>query len=265
MNDKDFLTKISKEDLNDFVETCKRVGLEFDEMKFVRIALDTLKYISGDKTKRDSLRHMQELENKWYESLEKGEADYSVYDDVYYLADTWVCWKKYSREYIKRIIKQVDLGQVNSVADLGCGIGYSTRALQETFNCVTYGTNLKDTKQYLICEEVFKDNDNCVLLDGFDSIGPVDVVFASEYFEHFDMPVEHLMDVLEQLTPKHILFANTFNAKSVGHFDTYYHFGAGYNGRGISRLFNKTLNNYGYEKVKTKCWNNRPTYYKKSE
>lgn len=260
-----YIDKIGKNDLAEFVGICHRIGLEFDKEKFTGIVSNTLKYLDGDESKRSSLRYMQELENRWYKSLSTGKPDYSVYDDVYYLADTWVCWKKYSRQYVVRMIKHIDFGRVNSVADLGCGIGYATRALQETYKCVTYGTNLEDTKQYKICEEVFKGNNNCILRSGLDDIGPVDMVFASEYFEHFDRPVEHLIDVLKNLKPKHVLFANTFNAKSIGHFDTYYHFGKGYTGREISRLFTKTLKNYGYEKVVTKCWNNRPNYYKKLE
>ena len=92
---------------------------------------------------------------------------------------------------------------------------------------------------------------------------PVDFVFASEYFEHFDRPIEHLFEVLEELNPSNLLLANTFTSPSIGHFDIYKHKSAEHSGREISRMFNKALKDQGYEKIKTTLWNNRPTYWKK--
>lgn len=257
---KQYDTKIGKKDLIDFISICKSLNMDFDGAKFESIVINTLKYLNGDVSVRNKLRHLQELENKWYESLKNNAPDYSVYDDVYYLADTWVCWKKYSREYIKRIIKNIKLKNVNSIVDLGCGIGYSTALLKETFGCKVYGTNLKNTNQYLICEKISKDAD-FILVEDIKEIGKVDVVFASEYFEHFETPVEHLVDCINALKPNYILFANTFNAKSIGHFNTYKHLGVDYNGKCISRLFSKALNKNGYQKMITNCWNNRPNCY----
>ena len=92
-----------------------------------------------------------------------------------------------------------------------------------------------------------------------------DLIFASEYFEHFDRPIEHLIDVLDNSKPKYMLIANTFNGKAIGHFNQYYHLGETYSGKEISKKFNNTLRDYGYEKVKTKCWNSRPAYWKLNE
>jgi len=263
MEKTNFLSKISKSDLNDFMSICENAGVKLPTEKFIETVFNTLKYLSGDKSKRDELRHTELLENKWYKSLEGGSPDFSVYDDVYYLAETWVCWKKYSREYIKRLIKHTNITGVKTIADLGNGIGYSSVALQETYNAEVIGTNIKDSKQWKICEEVFKLNDRCRLTDSLKSVGNVDLVFASEYFEHFENPVEHLEEVIKEISPAHFLFANTFNAKSIGHFDVYFHRGEAYSGRQISRIFNNYLKSKGYEKVKTGCWNNRPNYYKK--
>lgn len=268
---KPFLEKIRKEDLEDFMDILTEVEIEFDRDKFREIALNTLRYLNGKKELRDKLRYMQELENKWYASLENGRADYSVYDDVYYLADCWVCWKKYSRQYIKDILNPKNMedgksirehiGEVKRVADLGNGIGYSTPALQEAFNCQVFATNLRDTSQWKVCDKLAWKN-GYFLYQELWELPIVDVVFASEYFEHFERPVEHLRDVLTTLKPNHILFANTFNAKSIGHFNVYKDQGEDFTGLQISRLFTKTLKQYGYQKVKTKCFNNRPNYYK---
>jgi cyclopropane fatty-acyl-phospholipid synthase-like methyltransferase len=86
--------------------------------------------------------------------------------------------------------------RVNSIADLGCGIGYTTATLKEVFNCRVTGTNIRDTKQYKVCEVLRKKVD-FDLTDNIEEIGNVDLVFASEYFEHFEKPVEHLKYVIE--------------------------------------------------------------------
>lgn len=276
------LSKISKEHLNEFILAIKFLGILFDEAKFRIIVDATLKYISGDKAARNRLRIMQSLENQWYASLTTGVPDYSVYDNVYYLADTWVCWRKYSREYLKSLISpkaiQVlepdgsvsytmsikdDMTDISRVADLGCGIGYTTAALKEIFGCDVVGTNIKDTKQYEICKMISRKS-GFRLVDTLPQVGRADLVFASEYFEHFERPIEHLIEVIEHLSPRYILFANTFNAKSIGHFNTYKNLDSHYTGKEISRLFTQTLKDNGYHKVKTTCFNNRPNYYKKN-
>jgi 2-polyprenyl-3-methyl-5-hydroxy-6-metoxy-1,4-benzoquinol methylase len=100
-------------------------------------------------------------------------------------------------------------------------------------------------------------------VEKFDDLGDIDLVFASEYFEHFERPVEHLIEVVEKLNPKYILFANTFNSKSIGHFDIYKHLDKDYSGPEMSKLFTKTLKSYKFKKVNTNCFNNRPNFYKR--
>jgi 2-polyprenyl-3-methyl-5-hydroxy-6-metoxy-1,4-benzoquinol methylase len=255
-----YLDKIGKKDLIEFINLCKSLNIEFDENKFIGIVINTLKYLNGDTDARNELRLMQDLENDWYAKLNNNIVDFSVYDNVYYLADTWVCWKKYSREYINRIKKHINFYDIKTIADLGCGIGYSSVALKQEYNCKVFGTNIKNTNQYKICEKISFEND-FILTENIDEIGNVDILFASEYFEHFERPVEHLLECIYKLKPKHILFANTFNAKSIGHFNLYKHFNIDYNGRSISKLFTKTLNENNYKKIITKCWNSRPTYF----
>ena len=93
----------------------------------------------------------------------------------------------------------------------------------------------------------------------------VDLVFASEYFEHFERPVEHLEDVIQKLKPTYWIIANSFGTDAIGHFQTYRHNDEFYDSREISRLFSQTMKTYGYDKVKTNCWNNRPAYWKLSQ
>lgn len=264
-----FLNKITNKDLDEFIEILDILHFTFDKSKFKEIVANTLSYLNGNKEKRHQLRIMQELENSWYKSLESNNPDYSVYDNIYYLADVWICWKKYSRQYIKNLLNnKVNnilikdyLGKVNNIVDLGCGIGYTTAALKEVFNCNLFGTNLKNTKQYQICEQIANTEGFKITEHLQDLPKNVDIVFASEYFEHFEKPIEHLLEVISELKPKHIIFANTFNAKSIGHFNVYKHNDLEFSGKEISRLFTKILKENKYFKVQTNCFNARPNIY----
>ena len=89
-----------------------------------------------------------------------------------------------------------------------------------------------------------------------------DLIFASEYFEHIEKPIEHLSDILKNCNPKYLLLANTFNQPAIGHFIEYSHKGKKYIGKTISKMFNETLKENGYMKIKTKLWNQRPNYWK---
>jgi 2-polyprenyl-3-methyl-5-hydroxy-6-metoxy-1,4-benzoquinol methylase len=276
-----FLDRARKQDLKDFVNLLNNLNiLSINENeKFIQLVEDRLKYIKSDKEKRKELSILQELENRWYQSLER-KPDFSVYDDTSYLADLWVCWKNYSRDYIKSIISDKTLSTIDSygfhhnrksikdymteiqvIVDLGCGFGYTTAALKETFDeCIVIGTNIKETKQYQVCKEIAKQS-KFIIKENISQIGKADLIFASEYFEHLQRPIEHLIEILEKLKPKYILFANTFTTRSIGHFDTYIHNNKPYKGLEISKLFTKTLKGYKYQKVKTNCFNNRPNFY----
>jgi SAM-dependent methyltransferase len=254
-----YLNKIGGNDLGDFIKILIELNFDFNENEFRKIVLNTVRYLNGDRELRSSLRIMQHLENSWYKSLLDGTPDFSVYDNIYYLADTWVCWKMYSRKYIKSLLSiRNDIGKINSIVDLGCGIGYSTAAFKEIFGCRVIGTNIKDTSQWKVCEVI---NNGFELLDSFSGLGKIDFVFASEYFEHFERPVEHLSKVLGKLSPKFICFANTFNAKSIGHFNIYKNLKNNYSGLEMPREFTRFLTSSKYRKIDTNFWNNRPNLY----
>ena len=125
-------------------------------------------------------------------------------------------------------------------------------------------TNIKNTKQYQVCE-IISNKTGFIISDSIDKIQSFDMIFASEYFEHFERPVEHLIYIIETLKPKIILFANTFNAQSIGHFNIYKHNNYQYAGGGISSLFINTLKIYNFNRIKTNCWNNRPNYFRYEE
>lgn len=278
MNMINFIDKVKSADAADFVSMLERLGLIDNPEGILDDITHSIRHLKGSKAHREATVAFRDLENRWYESLASGSPDYSIYDGVAYLVESWVCWKVYSREYLKSIfttgflknsngdktVRMFDyIGHVNTVVDLGCGIGYTTAALKEAYpSAWVVGTNVVGSNQWKVCNEI---SNTC----GFDmkerlaDIGEVDMVFASEYFEHFQAPIDHLVDVIETLRPKHILFANTFTANSPGHFNEYMVGGRLIDRRKVSRLFSKTLNEYGYVKRTTSCWNSRPTYFER--
>jgi len=260
--------KIKKSDLANFLTLCKPY-VDFDYEKAYNMALHAIKFNKGDKNSRNELRHLEELHVRWYESLAAGSPDYSVYDDPYYgLCDVWACWVIYSRKYLlainspkalttKSIVSDMS---VNSVIDMGNGFGYTTAGLKELFpSAKVYGFNLKDTCQYKVGEVLAPQYDFSMVSEL--PTTPIDLVFASEYFEHILDPVTHLLEVINKLSPKYLIVANAFGAKAVGHFDTYHYGDKRFTGKEISRIFNNTLREKGYTKRSTNMWNNRPTFW----
>ena len=205
------------------------------------------------------------VEQRWYASLDAGEPDWGVYDDDLYLAETWACWVAYAKRYIKQLIATGvadQLGEVNSVVDLGCGLGYSTAALKETWpDARVYGTNLLHTKQGRFSENMGRDHDFVMLAASV----PADVVFASEYFEHFQAPLEHLHEVVERCQPTTMIIANSFETKAIGHFKEYSMDGVTLSGgQLVTKRFNDEVRSLGFKSVREDgFWNGRPTVWRR--
>ena len=217
------------------------------------------------------------LWDRWYESLGRGSPDFGIYNSPLYIAEAFACWAVYSRNYLlglerPKVLPPSGLAadlDPRRVVDLGCGIGFSTAGLAQLFpKASVTGTNVPGSPQTRIAERL-ADPDRLGLrpfsiAGSLSSIpGPTDLVFASEYFEHFQKPVLHLREVIETLQPGALLVANTFNSRSIGHFDTYTAGGKTLSGLQTSRAFNAELVREGYEKIQTQFWNNRPAYWRK--
>ena len=223
-----------------------------------------MRYYRGDASVRAQLSAGQALEARWYKSLEDGKPDYSVYDDDNFISELWSCWIIYSRGYLRELRKGVVAaisGGVNVVADVGCGIGYTTAGLKELFPSATvYGTNVKGTWQWDECELLGSEYGFTMnmVVDA-----PLDLVFASEFFEHFDEPIETLNEIIDHGNPKYLVIANSFGSRSIGHFDTYLANGQPVSNKAIGRVFNKELRDRGYRKIETGFWNGRPAIWAK--
>ena len=234
------------------------------------IAESTIKYLSGNTQHRHALIEGEVLMKRWYDSLAMGEPDYSVYEEDYYLAELWACWIMYSRKYLLHMEKPNSLsphGVVGSiqpkvVADLGCGFGYTTAALKQLYpDATVYGTNIEGTVQYRVAKSMSLTHNFQLMPVVQDIPVQVDVAFASEYFEHFQKPVEHLEEIIAAIKPRAWWIASTFGQDAIGHFTLYEINGKLVDGKTTSRMFNNTLRNHGYRSVKTRLWNNRPTYW----
>jgi hypothetical protein len=241
--------------LPEFCNILKNSDINLNIEEFAKYAKQCELYYGSPQKEKEWLKTYQDLEKQWYESLENNNPDYSVYDNWYYLSETWACWKIYSRQYIKLCGKlPIKDWNIKSGVDLGNGLGLSTIALKEMFDCDFYGTNIKDSMQWKINQFLGNTVEKNILLK------KTDLVFASEFFEHLYDPISYLLFVIDNCDPKYFIIANAFSAKSVGHFDMYAN---DITNKKMGRKFNNVLRSKGYESVKTKFWNNRPNVWKK--
>ena len=229
-------------------------------------------YLNND-TENINYHLIKNLENKLYESLNRPESipDYSVYNDNHYIIDIYNCWITYSRKYLSNIQKTYlydskilikdYLSNCNNIIDLGCGMGLTTWYLKNIFpKKNVYGTNIETTFQYKIAE-YFSHKNNFHIVSNLNCLPKNSLVFASEYFEHHERPVEHLYTVIKKLKPKYFLIANGFNADAIGHFNIYKHLDKKLSSKEMNKFFNNSMKHFGYIKIKTKLWNNRPVLW----
>lgn len=251
-------------------------GLSLDAERILRIADATVRYLRAQE--RGGLREDQDLELRWYASLAAGSPDYTVYEEADYLGDLWAGWVLYSRTFLRLIQKpprrsswggiRADFPSAARVVDVGCGFGWTTGVLKEMFpEADVVGTNVGTSPQTALAEIAAKRHGFRIVRSLSEIEAPVDLIWACEYFEHWEAPVDHLRDVL-QLRPKALLFANAFNVQSIGHFPAYLGDGkdvwgnrARMKGPETGRAFHTELKRAGYREVETRFWNNTPEYW----
>ncbi len=269
------MTKICKpdKDIHKFIDLYKSINPGIDKAIFAGL----VDFVTKHPDTYYDHPILQQMINRWYTSLNKGQPDYTVYNDPYYVVETWISWAKYSSKYLwqvatkkalpddRTVLQMLHEKGIQSVLDMGCGIGYTTSYLCDLFpQSTVIGTNLQDTKDWHFCEYMQKDN-NFLLYNETDNPScMIDLIVAFEFFEHLERPLEYIQKILE-LKPKYLLIANSFNTYALGHF-------VEYRDRNhllpipqaqISRKFNATLRQQGYEKVETSFWNSRPSLWER--
>jgi hypothetical protein len=197
---------------------------------------------------------------RWYASLKAGTPDYSVYKEKWYLAEAYVCWSGYSRKYVMMLPTIKDMiGHVESVVDLGAGHGFSSLGLSTVYpKAEIVATNVRGSQQWALAEKI---RGRAFSLAESAPNRRVDLLFASEYFEHFHEPIAHLESVLSACNPRVAVIANAFTAKATGHFDSYKTLAGPADGVTTSKKFNQVLREKGYKKAETGFWNNRPAVW----
>lgn len=197
------------------------------------------------------------LAARWYRSLAAGAPDMAIYDDPDYVGELWACWVLYSSRYV-RLLAKLDLDP-GVVVDLGAGLGYSTAALVELYpRAVVEATDRGRSVPAL------RRVGARYGFDVFDRVGmDADLVFASEYFEHFVDPIGHLDEILERARPRYLVVANAFTGRAPGHFLFYVHAGEIVSGAEMTRRFHRRLRAAGYEQGPDRFWNERPRVFEK--
>lgn len=227
----------------------------------------TKECIDNHKAQKPYPDSVQSILERWYQSLDSA-PDYSVYSDELYFCDVWICWITTSRNHIKNIFKQKSrcrtsfvetFTDVDSVFDVGCGLGLSTLGLKQIFPYADVtGSNIKGSFQYEIASRIGSENDFTIQ----EELQPADLLFASEYFEHFHDPIAELNRIIEQVNPKYIILSNGFHYRAIGHFNKYQDSGTMYDNKGMSKHFNKTIKQY-YDLSDLRYYNNNPRIFTK--
>ena len=267
-----FLGKTKITDFDALLDECNQY-ISIDKDRAKSSVMNQIHSITKN-TEIDPNNEVVRLEKSWYSSLETSEPNYSVYSDPYYVCDIWTCWSIYSSKSIKSIMNPkslidksvVDyLGSCKKVLDLGCGFGFTTACLKELYpDAEVVGTNLKDSWQYKVSENIAKKQD-FVLTEDSSYMKDVDLIFASEYFEHIENSLEHLNEVIENNNPRMLVVANGYNGKAIGHFNQYIYKDKEFTAKETSLNFGKSMRGLGYKKLKTKIWNDRPAIWVREE
>ena len=148
------------------------------------------------------------------------------------------------------------------IVDVGNGLGFTSAALCGLSpKAQVIGTNMPGSTQYRIARLLADAYGFTMVPDAAEIAGQPDLVWATEYFEHFDRPLDHANELVAALQPRAMLIANTFGGDATGHFDTYIVDGEELPCGKVGRLFNANLRRLGYRKVGTKMWNARPTLW----
>lgn len=263
--------------LADLLRRCKFADANTDTQSLQTLAELSAKATNANQPLPEQLNIILE---RWYNSLVAGTPDYSVYAESEYIAELWACWKVYSKTHLNNIQKVTALfdhsiteehSDARTIVDLGCGFAYTTAALTQIFpQSSVWGTNLPNTLQMTVAQSMATDY-GFTMADSPSGIPEsADLIFASEYFEHFQRPIEHLDHVIDTLRPRAMLIANAFGPIAIGHFRNYEvqanpHVGwESIDAKTTGKLFNQRMRQHGYTKVKTKLWNSRPAYWVKT-
>ena len=214
----------------------------------------------------------KELDNWWYDNYK----DFSRYKSYHYLYAGLNCFDRFSKPCAIYAKQYLGDRKIKSIVDVGAGIGLSTMLLADLFpEAVVYYNNITPSVQ----ADFFKNHKGygrgewgaptigTITEKEMMQHGPFDMLFASEYFEHFEDPMKQTDFLLNQVGFKHLVINNSFNVKAYGHFNEFKHnkildMYEVLQPKQMSKMWLKAVRQDYYE-LDVKCWNGRPKIFEK--
>lgn len=212
---------------------------------------------------------VKELDNWWYDNYR----DFSRYKSYHYLYAGLNCFNNYSKQCALYAKQYLGDKPIKSIVDVGAGIGLSTMLLADLFpSARVYYNNITPSLQ----SEFFEEHKNAkvnnmayksqpvsaITEEDMRTHGPFDMLFASEYFEHFEEPIKQTDFLLNQVGFTYLVVNNSFNVKAYGHFEQFKHNEILTMPKAMSKLWLKTVRE-SYNELDVKCWNGRPKIFEK--
>lgn len=259
-----FLHKNKREDFREFLESYSTI-LDFDVEEMYEAGERWLRAFKADETTPE----YDALLAKW---LNSNRTDFSVYDDLHYVLDSWTSWALYSSRALHLINKRasdkkevylLDFLSRTSALDLGAGHGYSTVAMSEILpNATVTATQLEGTHQIEFARKLFESKPRLAIQTEKDPYQKTDIIFASEYFEHFDRPIHHLDEIMAA-DPDYLVTGNTFTVPdAVGHFEKFYNRDeVEMTGKEMGGHFARQVRKMGYKNQVIRFWNTTPCFW----
>ena len=193
------------------------------------------------------------------------------YSNSEYLLGAAACYVDYSKSYFKvfdRVYSQ--LPKISSALELGAGCGLTTAHLAQILPQAKIIYNNLPSVQYDFAKWLFKQRGIAGRVsqtaDMFSVKKHVDLVVATDFFEHVKTPTEWIEKIIDNTSPKVMLVANAFNLPHPDHLEYFYDRGTKTHFSKVSRSWNKAVRDKGYELhpvVKT-FWNRRPAIWVKT-
>jgi hypothetical protein len=219
-----------------------------------------------DSTIKKMLEFEKELDSNWFANLKTNEGLIPNYNSLEYLFAAFNCYKNFSRNYSILTIKHLKDKNINSILDVGAGIGATTLMFKLNFkNSIVYYNNLKGF-QWNFAEWLFKKFNveiNMVSPENLFSIENVDLILCFEFFEHIKQPII-LLEKLINMNPKYFAITNSWKVNSYGHFLKYIVDGELIDRKKMAKIFNKRIEEkYKLMDCTNTFWNSRPRLYER--
>lgn len=211
----------------------------------------------------------KELDDWWYDNYR----DFSRYTSWHYLYASLNCFDRFSKPCAFYAKQYLGDKKIKSIVDVGAGIGLSTMLLFDLFpDAKVYYNNIKPSLQndffeahkfwrHVSAKNEYQYAPTFISEDEMVQHGPFDMLFASEYFEHFEEPMKQTHFLLDKVGFKHLVINNSFNVKAYGHFNEY---------ECVDSLTPKQMSKLWlgnarceYKELDVKCWNGRPKIFEK--